>query len=183
LDFETDFIFTPFYGCRRCLDLLQLVVMYFYNNLTFVRCQAFILTYVSSSGGFMTVCERMFEILTEKKLKSSDLAEFIDVNSGQISVWKKRNTDPPAKHISNICKFLGVSCEYLLTGSDNSLEESNINMNDKELLELFHQLSERQQIKLIGYVERMTEESGNTNFSVAADDTTRSKTGTDSMGK
>ncbi len=106
----------------------------------------------------MTICERLFETLDRKGLKSVDLAEYIHVGTGQISTWKKRNTDPPAKYISSICEFLTVSTEFLLTGTDNKQEDIEITLNDKELLDLFHQLPERNQIKLIGYVERMTEE-------------------------
>ena len=152
----------------------------------------------------MTICERLFEILDRKGLKSVDLAEYIHVGTGQISTWKKRNTDPPAKYISSICEFLAVSIEFLLTGIDNRQEDIEITLNDKELLDLFHQLPERNQIKLIGYVERITEElfGGTINSSkksrddydwvdwdklmngkpsVAADES--GKTGTDGLGK
>ncbi|MCI8507709.1 MAG: helix-turn-helix domain-containing protein [Lachnospiraceae bacterium] len=153
----------------------------------------------------MTICERMFEIMTKKGLKSVDLAEHIQVNSGQVSTWKKRNTDPPSKYISSICEFLAVDTSYLLTGIDTCQDNMEINANDQELLDLFHQLPDRNQIKLIGYVERMVEElfgetiSTNKNSkhnydwvdwdklaneerSVAADEPLK-KTGTDNLGK
>lgn len=105
----------------------------------------------------MTICDRLFETLEKKGLKSVDLADYIHVGTGQISTWKKRNTDPPAKYISSICEFLSVSTEYLLTGIDNEQKDNELTLNDKELLDLFHQLPERNQIKLIGYVERMVD--------------------------
>lgn len=136
----------------------------------------------------MTICERMFETLAKKGLKSIELAEHIQVNSGQVSTWKKRNTDPPAKYISSICEFLGISINYLLTGVDADQNNIMINSNDQELLNLFHQLPERNQIKLIGYVERITEEfvdlnkTTNKKISVAADEPFK-KTGTTNSGK
>lgn len=105
----------------------------------------------------MTICERLFETLEKKGLKSVDLADYIHVGTGQISTWKKRNTDPPAKYLSSICEFLCVSTEYLLTGTDNDQKDIDLTLNDKELIDLFHQLPERNQIKLIGYVERMVD--------------------------
>lgn len=105
----------------------------------------------------MTICDRLFETLEKKGLKSVDLADYIHVGTGQISTWKKRNTDPPAKYISSICEFLSVSTEYLLTGIDNEQKDNELTLNDKELLDLFHQLPERNQIKLIGYVERIVD--------------------------
>lgn len=105
----------------------------------------------------MTICERLFETLEKKGLKSVDLADYIHVGTGQISTWKKRNTDPPAKYLSSICEFLNVSTDYLLTGTDNEQKYIKPTLNEKELLDLFHQLPERNQIKLIGYVERMVD--------------------------
>ena len=150
----------------------------------------------------MTICERLFETLDRKRLKSVDLAEYIHVGTGQISTWKKRNTDPPAKYIPSICEFLSVSTKFLLTGTDNEQENIEITLNDKELLDLFHLLPERDQIKLIGYVERIVDTSfgetinpskksrdnydrdkiANKKPSVAADEPLK-KTGTTNTGK
>lgn len=83
----------------------------------------------------MTVSERMFYILDKKQLKSVDLSKVLGVGTGQISTWKKRNTDPPAKYISQICEFLGVSFEYLLTGKESQTTD------DTECAPIVHQLS------------------------------------------
>jgi transcriptional regulator with XRE-family HTH domain len=111
------------------------------------------------------------------------LALYLETKPSTVSGWREKNRNPSSDLIVRICEFLDVSYEYLLTGTDSTQNTIKLSANDKELLELFHQLSERQQLKLIGYVERMTEESGSASFSVAADEASHSKTGTDDMGK
>ena len=116
----------------------------------------------------MTICERLFETLEKKGLKSVDLADYIHVGTGQISTWKKRNTDPPAKYVSSICEFLGVSCEFLLTG--NNVTESRMSYSESDMiwLSLIHQLPPEAQYEfrgeIKGYLKRINEES------VAADE-------------
>lgn len=57
----------------------------------------------------MTINERIYKTLEEKKLKQSDLAEFINVSTGQITAWKKRGTTPPAEYLINIQGVQGSS--------------------------------------------------------------------------
>jgi len=118
---------------------------------------------------YMTISERMFAILIEKGKKSTDLAAKLNVGTGQISTWKKRNTDPPAKYIPQICEFLEISYDFLLTGNEKQEKTTHfISSEDAEWLSLIHQLPPearyefRGEIK--GYLKRLNEES------VAADE-------------
>lgn len=118
----------------------------------------------------MTISERMFFILEKKNLKSVDLANLLDVGTGQISTWKKRNTDPPAKYIPLICKFLDISYDYLLLGNDTEDSivsiESAISREDKEWLSLIHQLPPEAQYEFRGEIKGYLK---HLNESVAAD--------------
>lgn len=99
----------------------------------------------------MTICERMFQIIEEKGKKTADLCRILEIGTGQTTTWKKRNTDPPAKYITQICEFLEVTPEYLLTGKECS--NLNLTENEKEMLQHFKKLSERGQIETIGFVK------------------------------
>ena len=96
----------------------------------------------------MTICERLFHELDSRNLTAYALSKFIGVNTTTTTNWKQRGTDPPAKYIAPICEFLGCSVSYFLTGSDTEPE--------REMLELYEKLPEREQLLLIGRLQEMT---------------------------
>lgn len=81
----------------------------------------------------MTICERIFEIIDTKQLKTADLARILNVKQSVLSNWKKRNTNPPIEYALVICEFLGISIEELLTGEKNT----GITPEEKELIEAY----------------------------------------------
>ena len=104
----------------------------------------------------MTICERMFQVMEEKGLKAINLARKLDISTGVTTGWKQRGTDPPAKYISQICEFLDCSMDYLLTGQETKKAPvPEISENGREMLELFDQLPDRDQLLLIGRLREM----------------------------
>lgn len=75
---------------------------------------------------------------------------------------------PNAENLIVISKYLGVSIDYLLTGEEPTLKSNATNTielpklplteNEEDILSLLNQLSERNQIKLIGKVEEIVKE-------------------------
>lgn len=101
----------------------------------------------------MTICERMFFLIDNSNgaLKQADLCRILNIGSSTMSTWKKTGKDPDAKYIARISDFLGCSLEYLLTGQEAEKKPApGISGNGLELLEYFEQLSEREQLLLIG---------------------------------
>ena len=97
----------------------------------------------------MTINERIFNLLKEKKHTQKYFSQKTGIPETTISTWKKRNTDPAAHFLFDIANFLDVSLEFLLTGN-----EENININSKlkddeiELLENYNKLDKRGKHKL-----------------------------------
>lgn len=107
----------------------------------------------------MTICERMFEIMDKKGVTSYQIGKTLGLAKSTLSNWKSRNTDPPAQYLVPICNLLHCSVSYLLTGQDETETEKapvpGISENGCEMLELFEQLPEREQILLIGRLQEM----------------------------
>lgn len=105
------------------------------------------------------IIQRILTLLEEKSLKAADLCRALDISTSTMTNWKNRGTDPPAKMVIPICEFLGVSCEYLLSGEEHNLA---ISLEDAEWISLIHQLPRDAQLEfkgeLKGYIKRMNQE-------------------------
>lgn len=102
----------------------------------------------------MTISQRIFAILKEKKLKQKELAQKTGISESAISDWKKKGTNPAAENISAIADFLEVSLEYLVTGKEKS---PSLSEDELELLTYYKDLPEREQMKLIGRASALAE--------------------------
>lgn len=70
----------------------------------------------------MKISERIFEIMKQKKLRASDLANYLQISPSTISDWKTKGNTPSADLIYKIAKFLDVTTDYLLTGEEVSMD-------------------------------------------------------------
>lgn len=104
----------------------------------------------------MTISQRIFSIMSEKKLKQKDLAEYVGISTSAISDWKKKNTNPSAENLSAIADFLSVSLKFLLTGEESS-ESILISDDIKELISYYNALDEYSKGKVIGKAEALAE--------------------------
>lgn len=68
----------------------------------------------------MTITERMFKTMEEKKITQGKLAKGIGIQQPTIGHWKSRGTTPPMEYLPQICAVLDVSWEYLVTGEDRT---------------------------------------------------------------
>lgn len=65
------------------------------------------------------------------------------------------NQIPNAKILYNLSQIFGVTMEFLLTGEST---EQHLSENERELLENFTKLPEREQIKFIGKIEEIAKQ-------------------------
>ncbi len=111
----------------------------------------------------MTISERIFKILKEKKLTQMEFARRAGISNSTISDWKRKKTNPSADKIMDICYALDVTADQLLTGEgiDNTCEilfemdEFHMDKTDRQLLEDYHGMEEKQRKRLIAYVEAL----------------------------
>ena len=67
----------------------------------------------------MTINERMFALLSERRVSQKQFASSVGINPRNVSSWQTRGTDPPANVICKIAEFFGVSVEWLLSGEEH----------------------------------------------------------------
>lgn len=103
----------------------------------------------------MTICERIFDIIEEKRLKASELAKKLEIKQSVISNWKKRNTNPPIEYSVVICEFLEISLEYLITGKE---KQEGLTEYETEMLKHFRQIPEQIQLRELGRLESKAEQ-------------------------
>lgn len=100
----------------------------------------------------MTINEKIFNTLSSKSLKQSDLAKTLNLTTGQITAWKKRGTTPPAEYLINICKFLNISIYELL-----GVPEQEITKEEQTLLKYFRNCTNSNKIIIINAAEKLQE--------------------------
>lgn len=101
----------------------------------------------------MSINERFFKTLEEKGIKASEIAKSLNVNNSIISAWKTRGTNPPIEYTVQICKLLGISIEYYITGKDSN----ELSDEEQELLNFYRQLPEKEQLRELGRLEARAE--------------------------
>lgn len=83
----------------------------------------------------MSIINKILKLLHEQGKTQADICNYIGIKPNVFTTWKTRGTDPPAKFLIQICEFLSVSLEYLLTDDDseqikiNDLSNRSINFS------------------------------------------------------
>lgn len=98
----------------------------------------------------MTITERLFAQMKEKKITQAELANAIGIAQPTIGHWKTRGTTPPMEYLPTICKVLGVSWEYLVTGEET---EQHLTSEEKYMVEQFRKVLPEGQKNIQRYIE------------------------------
>lgn len=95
----------------------------------------------------MNVIENLIKIMENKQISAYKIQKEAGIKCSTITSWKK-GAQPPADKIDILCRYLAISPNELFGYESISLTE-----NEKEMLEHFKKLPEREQIKFIGKLE------------------------------
>lgn len=97
--------------------------------------------------------ERILKLLSDNGITAKKLTADIGISSSAISEWKKGKGKPSAEAIIKLADYFGVSTDYLLTGKNNTQENNALSDNENKLLQLFKELNNEGQLKLIDYCD------------------------------
>lgn len=104
------------------------------------------------------------KLCDDKKIKPNPLGKELGISSGSITNWKNGKL-PNGENLLKLANYFNVSVDYLLTGNNpnaNIFPDTNMELsyNEKEMLMLFAQISDRDQVKIIGQLEHIVAENG-----------------------
>ena len=100
----------------------------------------------------MNFSQRITDLLVETKHNQAELARFVGVKANTVSDWINKGTSPKIEHLYRIADFFSISFDYLFTGKSDSLST-----NESELIEVFQNFNDREQVKIIGRIEEWLE--------------------------
>ena len=109
----------------------------------------------------MTVSERIIKVLKERNMTQAEFAKQVGIATSTISEWKKKKTNPTSEKIMVICKVLGVTPEWLLSGIEkNGSRKSRADwyvVGKKtelgHLINAYNNMGKDRRNRLMGYVE------------------------------
>ena len=96
----------------------------------------------------MQIIEEIIKIMNLKGIKPAQMEKDIGIRQSTFISWKK-GSQPTADKLSKIIQYLEVTPNQIF-GYETKLE---LTENEKEMLQLFKKLPEREQIKFIGRLE------------------------------
>lgn len=109
----------------------------------------------------MNFAERLDELMSEKKLNSLRLAKEIGGSDRVVGAWRKGEYEPKLDSLVRLADFFDVSIDYLAGRSDLRDMATKkepalvISENGQEMLRLYEQLPEREQLLLLGRLQEM----------------------------
>lgn len=111
----------------------------------------------------MTVSERIIKVIKERNMTQAEFAKQVGIATSTVSEWKKKKTNPTVEKIMDICSVLQITPEQLLTGKGiedeediaNTCPESKFTLQDIRIIEDYHSLKEKQQKRLIAYMDAL----------------------------
>ena len=95
----------------------------------------------------MKIVDNLIKIMENKQISAYRIEKDAGIKCSTITSWKK-GCQPPADKLEILCRYLEITPNELF-----GYESITLNENEKEMLELFKKLPEREQIKFIGKLE------------------------------
>lgn len=100
----------------------------------------------------LDILDRILALLGNREQR--ELTDYLGLKSVAFSDWKSGKSKSYRKYLIEIAEYFNVSIDYLVYGkTTENIISLDLTENEKELISIFSQFSEREQIKVIGKVE------------------------------
>lgn len=104
----------------------------------------------------MDILDRISFLLEGRE--QQELTNYLKLKSVAFSEWKSGKSKSYRKYLIEIAEFFNVSLDYLVYGKEKS-SPSELSEEERELIQIYNSVSERERGELIGYAKRMLETS------------------------
>lgn len=98
----------------------------------------------------MGIVERIRDLCEQNNTKIKPLETLLGLGNGSIRQWNDKS--PSCDRIAKVASYFNVSIEYLLTGSDPSIEKF-LSPEEIYLIEHYKLLDTSSQQKILHYIE------------------------------
>jgi len=88
---------------------------------------------------------RLKKARQDKGFSQSELGKIVDVHYTQIGRYEGKGAKPSGEVLSKIASALGVTSDFLMSGSNH--EQAEASLNDRELLDQFQRVEQLPQDK------------------------------------
>lgn len=86
-------------------------------------------------------------------ITGKELGNLLGLKKSPLTDWKNDKSNPTLEQLMKMCEIFATTADELLFGNNPQIENLQLTGNEKELLDHFKKLPEREQIKFIGRVE------------------------------
>lgn len=93
----------------------------------------------------MSFGERLKKARQDRGFSQSELGKIVDIHYTQIGRYESKDVKPSGEVLSKIATALGVTSDYLMSGSNQ--EQAEASLNDRELLNQFQRVEQLPQDK------------------------------------
>ena len=109
----------------------------------------------------MTFSERLAGLIGPARGSATRLSEAVGVSRSVVNEWLHDRKRPSMENIISLAEYFSVTTDYLLCMPNaNKVPAPGMTENGREMLELFGQLSERDQLLILGRLQEMTSPTG-----------------------
>lgn len=100
--------------------------------------------------------DQLISLCNRDGVKPTPLIRELGFSAGNIKRWENGATVNSDILIA-VAEHFKVSIDYLLTGKEKNTSENKLTQNEHEMLEVFQNFDDREQVKIIGRMEEWLE--------------------------
>lgn len=96
----------------------------------------------------MKLSQMLDRLMTERKISAYKISKATGISDRLIGYWRKGEKLPGAENLLTIANYFGISVDYLLTGKEKSSPTVELTADERELLNIYSDLSEESKIRV-----------------------------------